>query len=85
MGCWCPNTVNDGLIDGSLTLNGVAVGASIALTDTLSSTQNDASAIAKAAAINAVSAQSGVFATVDQTTVSGTGVVASNTPAANIP
>ena len=84
-GLLVPNTVNDGLIDGSLTLNGVAVGASIALTDTLSSTQNDASAIAKAAAINAVSAQSGVFATVDQTTVSGTGVVASNTPAANIP
>jgi flagellin len=79
------NTVNDGLIDGSLTLNGVAVGASIALTDTLSSTQNDASAIAKAAAINAVSAQSGVFATVDKTTVSGTGVVPNGTSAANMP
>ena len=74
-----PGTVNDGLIDGSLTLNGVAVGASIALSDSLSSTQNDASSIAKAAAINAVSAQSGVFATVDKTTVSGTGVVPNGT------
>jgi flagellin len=78
-----PGTVNDGLIDGSLTLNGVAVGASIALSDSLSSTQNDASSIAKAAAINAVSAQSGVFATVDKTTVSGTGVVPNGT--ASIP
>ena len=72
-------TVNDALIDGSLTLNGVAVGASIALSDNLSSTQNAASSIAKAAAINAVSNMSGVFATVDKTTVSGTGVVPNGT------
>ncbi len=70
---------NDQLVDGSLTLNGVAVGASIALSDSLSSTQNSASSIAKAAAINAVSNLSGVFATVDTTTVSGTGVVANGT------
>ena len=80
-GLLLPGISNDGLIDGSLTLNGVAVGASIALSDNLSSAQNDASSIAKAAAINAVSAQSGVFATVDKTTVPGTGVVPNGTTA----
>jgi flagellin len=56
---------------GDLLLNGVAVGASLAIDDKLSYEGNDSSAIAKAAAINRVSAQSGVFATVGQTTVHG--------------
>jgi flagellin len=56
---------------GDLLLNGVAVGASLEIDDKLSYEGNDSSAIAKAAAINRVSAQSGVFATVGQTTVHG--------------
>jgi flagellin len=59
------------MADGDLLLNGVSVGASLAVNDTLSFDGNAASAIAKAAAINAVSEQSGVRATVGQTTVNG--------------
>ena len=56
---------------GDLLLNGVAVGASLEIDDKLSNVGNDSSAIAKAAAINRVSAQSGVHATVGNTTVHG--------------
>jgi flagellin len=56
---------------GDLLLNGVAVGASLEIDDKLSNVGNDSSAIAKAAAINRVSAQSGVYATVGDTTVHG--------------
>jgi flagellin len=56
---------------GDLLLNGVAVGASLEIDDKLSYAGNDSSAIAKAAAINRVSAQSGVHATVGDTTVAG--------------
>jgi len=56
---------------GDLTINGVQVGPSITLTDTVSSTGKDYSAISKAAAINAVTAQTGVTATVSGTTVYG--------------
>ena len=56
---------------GDLLLNGVSVGASLAVDDKLSYEGNDSSAIAKAAAINRVSAQSGVHATVNETTVHG--------------
>jgi flagellin len=71
---------NSAFKDGSLTLNGVAVGASLAASDklsyedplTLTVNEKAASAIAKAAAINAVAEQSGVFATVGKTTVAGT-------------
>ena len=59
------------MADGDLLLNGVAVGASLATDDKLSTKGNEASAISKAAAINRVSAQSGVYATVGQTTVNG--------------
>jgi flagellin len=65
------DSANAALKDGSLTLNGVAVGASLKISDNLSFAQKDSSAIAKAAAINAVSAQSGVFATVGTTTAAG--------------
>jgi flagellin len=59
------------MADGDLLLNGVSVGASLAASDTLSYSDNAASAIAKAAAINKVSESSGVHATVGQTTVNG--------------
>lgn len=64
--------VNAALNSGDLTLNGVVVGASLSTSDNLSSSANASSAIAKAAAINAVSDQSGVFATVGKTDVTGT-------------
>lgn len=57
---------------GDLLINGVAVGGSSDVDDTLSSGDKSSSAIAKVAAINAVSAQSGVTATVGKTVVSGT-------------
>ncbi|WP_310609870.1 flagellin [Limnohabitans sp.] len=63
--------VNAALTDGSLTLNGVSVGASLAGSDDISSANKDASAIAKAAAINAVSDRSGVFAVVSKNEVAG--------------
>ncbi len=58
------------LTAGGIILNGYNVGASTS--DGVSSTQADASAIAKANAINAVSGQTGVTATVDATSVSFT-------------
>jgi flagellin len=57
---------------GDLVLNGVTVRASSAADDTLSSSDKSSSAIAKAAAINASSAQSGVVAVLGNTTVGGT-------------
>lgn len=59
------------LEDGDLILNGVVVGASLATDDSKSSAANASSAIAKAAAINRVSAQSGVYATVNETVAFG--------------
>jgi flagellin len=57
---------------GDLVLNGVAIRASAAADDTLSSSDKSSSAIAKAAAINAASAQTGVVAVLGNTTVGGT-------------
>jgi flagellin len=59
------------LADGDLILNGVVVGASLATDDNKSSAANASSAIAKAAAINRVSSQSGVHATVNETVAFG--------------
>ncbi len=59
------------LVDGDLVLNGVSVGSSFAKDDNLSSNANAASAIAKVAAINAVSDRSGVVAKVAGTVASG--------------
>ena len=56
----------------ALFLNGVAVGASLDSDDTLSSTNQSYSAIAKAAAINKVAAISGVYAKASTTNLSGT-------------
>jgi flagellin len=60
-----------GISAGDLLINGVQVGPSLATSDTLSSTGNSYSAISKAAAINAVSAQTGVIATVSGTVAYG--------------
>jgi flagellin len=60
------------LLSGALALNGYVVGA--ASTDGVSSTGSDSSGIAVAAAINAVSGQSGVTATVQKTVTAGTAV-----------
>jgi len=56
---------------GGLVLNGYNVGASVS--DGVSFANSNASAIAKAAAINAVNGQTGVTATVNATSVAGTG------------
>ncbi len=59
------------LAAGDLVVNGIAIGASSGTDDAFSSSSNDASAIAKVAAINAVSDQTGVTAVVAGTFVSG--------------
>jgi len=68
--------VNAALVDGSLVLNGVSVGASLAGSDQLSSSDKARSAIAKAAAINLVSDRSGVYAVVGKTNVAGSTTMA---------
>jgi flagellin len=65
-------SLNKHLNAGDLIINGVAVGASDATSDTLSSGDKSSSAISKVAAINAVSSQSGVIASIGKTVVSGT-------------
>jgi len=67
-----------GMSYGDLTINGVQVGPSLATSDTVSSIDNQASAIAKAAAINAVTAQTGVVATVSGTSVNGASMTAAS-------
>jgi len=69
-------TNNLALTAGSMLLNGVAVGASLATDDSASSGSAAMSAIAKAAAINRVSDLSGVYAKVYTTTVSGAAMTA---------
>ena len=64
------------LSTGDLLINGVSVPASVATSDTSSSDSNAASSISKAAAINSVSKDTGVTATVDPTTVGGTSMTA---------
>jgi flagellin len=70
-GTYAASGANDALSPSALYLNGVAVGASFATDDTASNLSGDASAIAKAAAINRVSNLSGVYAKVLGTAVSG--------------
>jgi len=65
------------LSKGDLTINGVAVGASQATSDPLSFDNAAASSIAKAAAINEVSSETGVTAIVDANTVAGSAIIAS--------
>ena len=63
----------DALEDSAMYVNGVAIGASQAISDKASTVAASASAISKAAAINAKSDLSGVYAKVDTNVVSGTG------------
>lgn len=67
------------LTQGDLVLNGVSVGVSFAEDDTLSSAGNSASSIAKAAAINRLSDESGVIAKAAVNTVSGAAMTAAAT------
>jgi flagellin len=69
-------TNNVALTAGSMMLNGVAVGASLATDDNASMTSPEMSAISKVAAINRVSELSGVYAKVDTNTVSGAAMTA---------
>ena len=78
------------MYNGDLTINGVVVGASSATDDRVSSDVFDsggiakaASAISKVAAINRVSEQSGVTATVGKTTAFGSAMDATNSGTAS--
>ena len=64
------------LSNGDLTINGVNIGASKAADDTASTVDASHSSISKAAAINAVSDQTGVTAIVDTNTVAGSTMTA---------
>ncbi|WP_353199161.1 flagellin [Sandarakinorhabdus sp.] len=67
---------NHALQGGDLVINGVQIGSSSADDDNVSSTNKSASALAKAAAINAATAQTGVRAVVGQTVMTGTAMTA---------
>lgn len=66
------------MASGDVVINGVQVGASLATEDNFSTSAKSASAIAKAAAINAVSEFSGVIARVNDTRVTGTSMTANS-------
>jgi len=72
-GQYVASTSFDALEDSALYLNGVAIGASLAVDDNASTVAASASAIAKVAAINKKSDLSGIYAKVDSNYVSGTG------------
>jgi len=67
------------LSGGDLVINGVSIGASRASDDTASTASASSSAIAKAAAINRATAQTGVTAIVDKTTAAGSAMTAAIT------
>lgn len=69
------------LVAGDLAINGISIGASSGSADTASTDKVASSAIAKAAAINAVSDQTGVTATADKNTVEGTSITGAITGA----
>jgi flagellin len=75
------DTYFDALSAGSLLINGVSIGATLASDDTASSASQAASAIAKAAAINKASSLSGVYAKAGTTVKSGTSGMAVETTA----
>jgi len=70
------SSANNGtaIASADFTINGTLIGPSVATSDALSSTGNSSSAIAKAAAINKISEQTGVTATVDANLARGTGM-----------
>ncbi len=67
---------DNGIANGDLIVNGVAIGPSKSADDTASTTNRAASAIAKAAAINRSSAETGVVAQVNENRAAGTSQVA---------
>ena len=67
------------LAGGDLVINGVSIGASRASDDTASTANQSASAIAKAAAVNRATGQTGVTAIVDKNTAAGSAMTASVT------
>jgi len=69
-------TANQSLQANDLRINGVAIGSSRAADDAFSFSGKEASAIAKAAAVNRESAQTGVRAVVGTTTMTGTAMTA---------
>jgi flagellin len=69
-------TVMDAFVAGDLILNGTMVNASLATDDAASSDAAAASAISKAAAINRVTEQSGVYALVNETVAQGSSMTA---------
>jgi flagellin len=70
------STIFDAFASGDLILNGTVVNASLSTDDAASYAAAASSAIAKVAAINRVSEQSGVFALVNETTVQGSTMTA---------
>ncbi|MEI6418743.1 MAG: hypothetical protein WCO82_06740, partial [Sphingomonadales bacterium] len=67
---------NEALQAGDLTINGVSIGASSGNDDSVSADAKAASAVAKAAAINRASGQTGVRAVVGKTVMTGTAMTA---------
>jgi len=67
---------NHALQGGDLVINGVQIGSSSGDDDNVSSANKSASALAKAAAINRATAQTGVRAVVGQTVMTGTAMTA---------
>ncbi|RDH43564.1 flagellin [Zooshikella ganghwensis] len=78
------NVTSTALSIGDLVINGVAVGASLTSFDSSSTTGNAASAIAKAAAINAVSEKSGVTAKANATIVTGGTITTGTAQSGNV-
>ncbi|WP_194743901.1 flagellin [Thermaurantiacus tibetensis] len=71
------NAVTNGrLRAGDLIINGVVIGQSLASDDTVSAGAKEASAVAKAAAINRLSGQTGVRAVVNSTVMEGSAMTA---------
>jgi flagellin len=64
---------------GDLIINGIQVGATKATDDLLSVVNKESSAIAKVAAINAVSSQTGVVASIGNTQAYGSSMQVANT------
>ncbi|MEY2884916.1 MAG: hypothetical protein RL490_2640, partial [Pseudomonadota bacterium] len=69
-------TANQSLTKGDLTINGVAIDSGSADDDNVSSGEKAASALAKAAAINRSTAETGVRAVVGKTVMTGTAMTA---------
>ena len=65
--------------NGDLTINGISVGPSSAVDDTASTANKGASAIAKVAAINKVSSQTGVVAQINTNVAAGSAMTAAAT------